>query len=685
MPLNHTLDFYKKMEFFTMSALQISHNSFQDVLKQLREKASNPREQGDYFESLICEFLKTYPLYKRKFKNVWKWYDWPDRQKRLETGIDIVAESHEQEIFAIQCKFNDLDYELQKGDIDSFLSELGKKDFDEGMIFTTTKNWSKNAEKALKGRSKKCVRIDFNELKEFNVDWKGLLNSESKKPKSTFLKKIRPDQQDAINNVIKGFEKNCRGKMIMPCGTGKTFTSLKIAEKMIPEKGSVLFLAPSLSLISQTLREWSNEAERPINNFVVCSDSKVGKNRNEDEDIQSFDLILPPTTKYKKLAKKLNTSRKDKTPRIMNIVYCTYQSIKVVSDAQIKEKISQFDLIICDEAHRTTGIETSKASSSFTKVHDKDFIKAKKRLYMTATPRIYSEKSKKKARENEITVFSMDDEKEYGSEFYRMDFSKAIEKDLLVDYKVCIFTVNEEELEGTMASSFSQNREVSISDAAKIIGCWNALAKRSLDVKDWVDKNSCKKAVAFLGTIKKSKNLTKYFNEIINTFNTNNPDIDDALNCIVHHVDGTQNALIRNDELRWLKADSSDNECRILSNARCLSEGIDVPALDAVMFLNPRKSEIDIVQSVGRVMRKAEGRNYGYIILPIIIKKGVPAHKALDDNTAYSAVWQVLQALRSHDDRFNAMVNQIELNKKYPSQIIFGGTESESDSTDKTD
>ena len=657
------------------------NGSFQEILQELRKKANNSTEQGTYFEKLICEFLKIDPVYKGEFENVWLWKNWPNRNNRPDTGVDIVAESYNGEIFAIQCKFYDQNYELQKRDIDSFLNELGRNYFHKGIIFATTNNWSRNAENALKNRSKECIRVDFYDLEQSNIDWKDLLKKE--KPRTSIKKKVRPHQKDAIDGVVKGFKKSKIGKMIMPCGTGKTFTSLKIAEKILPPNGSVLFLVPSLSLISQTLREWSNEAQRPIRNFVVCSDSRVG--RNEDEDIQSSDLVLPPTTKYADLAKKINESFNNKKPKVMNIIFSTYQSIKVISNAQKKKKVRPFDLIICDEAHRTTGAkERNNTSSSFTKVHDENFIKSKKRLFMTATPRIYSESSKKKASKNKIEVFSMDDKNKYGNEFYRMDFSKAIEKDLLVDYKVCIFTVNEEELDSTMANSFSQNRDINTSDAAKIIGCWNALAKRSLSSTDWVDPSPIKKAVAFLGTIRKSKKLKEYFDMIIKAFKINNPHVTDALECIVHHVDGTQNVLKRNEELRWLKDEPLENECRILSNARCLSEGIDIPALDAVMFLNPRKSYIDIIQSVGRVMRKAEGKNYGYIILPIIIRREELANRVLDDNTAYAAVWQVLQALRSHDDRFDTMINQIELNKKRPPQIIIGGSGTELNPEDET-
>ena len=645
-------------------------NGFQKVLNELKREAQNHREQGALFEKLMLAFFRKDPKYKSRFKQVWLWDDWPQRTG-ADTGVDLVAECHGGEVCAIQCKFYAEDHKLEKENIDSFLNMLGKKDYDSGIIVATTSKWSKHAEDALKNRTKPCQRIDFNELRDSVVNWQSLLKKDTK-DYYVDKKQLRPHQQDALRDVVRGFKESDVGKLIMPCGTGKTFTALKITERMVADNGIALVLMPSLSLVSQTLREWAHEAQRPLRSFVVCSDTKVGKKDNED--IQSHDLDFPPTTKHDKLTSALlKVLQENKNKKTINVIFCTYQSIKVISDAQKKGNIPAFDLVICDEAHRTTGVEDRDGKSShFTQVHDKTFIKAAKRLYMTATPRIYTEKAKKKAKEYDVEVFSMDDEHKYGKELYRMDFSTAIEKQLLSDYKVCVFTVAGAELDATMSGALQQNSEINTNEAAKIVGCWNALAKRAIDKREWEDPRPIKRAVAFLGTIKRSKHLQEHFNTVINAFKQHTPEAKDVLNCEVRHVDGTQNALQRNTELRWLKDKPNTNECRILSNARCLSEGVDVPALDAVMFLNPRRSEIDVVQSVGRVMRKAKGKKYGYIILPIVISSGADPSKVLDDDKTYEVVWEILQALRSHDDRFDAMINKLELNKKSPPQLIFG-------------
>jgi predicted helicase len=313
------------------------------------------------------------------------------------------------------------------------------------------------------------------------------------------------------------------------------------------------------------------------------------------------------------------------------------------------------------------------------KVHNQDFIQAKKRLYMTATPKLYSDETKVQAQENDAFLCSMDDVNIYGKEFHRLNFGEAVSTGLLTDYKVMVLAVDEKFVSATFQQQLADaNNELNLDDAVKIIGCWNGLAKRLIQDaqgEEIEDNNPMKRAVAFSRTIKDSQKIVDLFADIVNDYQQLNPDDETFLQCNLDHVDGKQNALERNSKLEWLKADTSaqGSICRILSNARCLSEGVDVPALDAVMFLTPRNSVVDVVQSVGRVMRKAEGKKYGYIILPVGIPADIPPEIALKDNQKYKVIWQVLQALRSHDDRFNDTVNKIELNKRRPPQIAVIG------------
>lgn len=653
------------------------------ILDQFREAATSNRDLGDRFERLICRYLELDPIYAERFSNVWMWNEWPGKGNVGDLGIDLVAEERATgEFCAVQCKFYLPEHTIAKEDIDSFFTASGKAHFTSCIIVSTTDRWGKNAEEALANQSKPVSRLTVHDLDASPIDWSKFSLQRPQDLKLRPQKKPREDQKSAIADVLKGFTELDRGKLIMACGTGKTFTALKIAEQLAP-KGHVLFLVPSLSLLSQTLREWTAEAVRPIHSLAVCSDTSIGKRtaKNDDDkgDITIYDLAFPATTSAKQVTQQYRAiqsiASKKKSSAQMTVVFSTYQSIQAVADAQ-KSGLPEFDLIVCDEAHRTTGVTlTGEDESHFVKVHDAKFIKGKKRLYMTATPRIYGDEAKVKAKDAEAEVCSMDDSELFGPEFHRLGFGEAVSKSLLSDYKVLVLAVDEKYVDKTFQRLLADNNnELNLDDAVRITGCWNGLAKRfeqsSVTATDLQgDVSHMRRAVAFSRSIKDSKAFVEKFAQIITAYRETHPDAEDMLHCELDHVDGTFDALKRNARLDWLKENPPDNTCRILSNARCLSEGVDVPALDAVLFLNPRKSIIDVVQSVGRVMRRAEGKKYGYIILPIGIPADVPAEEALKDNEKYKVVWQVLQALRAHDDRFNATVNQIELNKQRPDAI----------------
>lgn len=668
-----------------------------DLLQYFREEAASNRDLGDKFERLIASFLTKDPLYAELYSNVWLWMEWPGRGNQPDTGIDLVAEERATgDLTAIQCKFFDPAHQLQKADIDSFFTASGKAPFTRRLIVSTTDKWSKHAEEACTHQQIPVSRLRVQDLDESPIDWSDFKINRPQSIKLKKKKEIRPHQSIAVDKVLAGFKEVDRGKLIMACGTGKTFTGLKIAESFVPEGGNVLFLVPSISLLSQTLTEWTAEAKNPLSSFAVCSDSKVGSKKKEEEDITTHDLAFPAHTNARLLVKQFQGGKAVRKSNI-TVVFSTYQSIAVVAEAQ-KLGLPEFDLVICDEAHRTTGVEQdNKDFSSFVAIHRSDYLKARKRLYMTATPRIYDDASKGKAKDANIAVYSMDDATIYGSEFHRLDFSEAVRKGLLTDYKVMVLAVDEKYISKAFQAQIADaNNEIALDDVVKIVGCYNGLKKRFIDAegKDskTADPNPMHRAVAFSRSIKDSKRLKELFSGIIQQYQGDTePDSEDRaasadfLRCEVEHVDGTFNALLRNEKLQWLKADTTreGNICRILSNARCLSEGVDVPALDAVMFLNPRNSVVDVVQSVGRVMRKAEGKQYGYIILPVGIPADVPPEVALNDNEKYKVVWQVLQALRAHDDRFNAVINQIELNQQRTDKIQVigvGGGDSEGNS-----
>ena len=647
-----------------------------EVLDDLRAKATSERDKGSRFEQLMAAYLQTDPLFADQFSDVWLWQDWPGRDGKSDTGIDLVAVDRVTgENVAIQCKFYAENHTVSKGDIDSFLSASGTSKFGQRIIVDTGAPWGKNAEDTIRDQAVKVRRISLADLQNSNVDWGKFTWSAPDTLPTVGKKTPRPHQRTAIDKVIEGLTKHDRGKLIMACGTGKTFTSLRLAEQQVGAGGSVLFLVPSISLLSQTVREWAANAEVPLDMIAICSDPKSTSRSNAVEDISAVDVALPASTsnavvqeRWAKAAQRSDS---------MTVIFSTYQSIDVVAAAQAQGGFGPFDLIVCDEAHRTTGVSVAgQDESAFVRVHNNDVIQGTKRLYMTATPRIFGEDSKKKALDGAAELASMDDGTKFGPELHRLGFGEAVEKNLLTDYRVIILAVDEEYVTKNFQAELAQDGEIQLGDAARMVGCWQGLAKH-FDTVEGESLAPMKRAVAFAKDIKTSKAIQQAFPDVVNKHVAAVDLPDDAaeeqstdLKIEVQHVDGSFNALARNERLDWLKAEPADNTCRILTNARCLSEGVDVPNLDAVLFLTPRSSEVDVVQSVGRVMRKAPGKEYGYIILPVAVPAGTPPEQALNDNKKYATVWQVLRALRAHDDRFTSTVNQIELNKKKPTKKI---------------
>ena len=658
-----------------------------DLLQSYRDAARTEREKGTYFERLAAAFLTNDPVQREQYQDVKAYADWADTEgwDGKDIGIDLVARLRGEDGYAaIQCKFYDPDHRIRKADIDSFISASGKNPFRRRVIIDSTETpWSENAEAMIRGQLIPTIRIGLNDLRDSPIRWatfaaKGEIVLDDKK-------RLREHQKEALAAVRAGLTEADRGKLIMACGTGKTFTSLKIAEDLAGAGKHVLLLVPSLSLMSQSVREWTADTDIPLRSFAVCSDTQVGKRRQSSRDVAEIDILdlaFPATTNATKLAAGVADDAGDR----MTVVFATYQSIQVIATAQAAHGFPEFDLIICDEAHRSTGATLAgEDESNFVKVHSNDTIKGKKRLYMTATPRIFGENVKAKAEEAEAVLASMDNESLYGKTLFYRGFSWAVQNDLLTDYKVVVLAMDE----GLISSSVQKrladsSTELILDDATKIVGCYKALAKADMKVDVAADPLPMRRALAFCRDIKSSKLVRNEFSAVVDEFLGGDPsqeDEEDAgsrLRCEIEHVDGTYNAKQRGVLLDWLQADAVDHTCRILTNARCLSEGVDVPALDAIMFLHPRKSQIDVVQSVGRVMRKAEGKKMGYVILPVGVPAGVPPEQALHDNEKYRVVWQILNALRAHDDRFDATINKASLGQDVSGQIeIIGVTSKE--------
>lgn len=659
--------------------------AFDRLLHQLRTTSRNTRDKGNRLEYLTKVFLTEDNLQSRLYKKVYLWNEWDGREGFGDIGIDLVAENVDGGMTAIQCKFYDEQSTIGKKNIDSFISASGRAPFTHRIIVSTA-DWSENAKKMLEGQRLPVQHMGLQAFRDSSIDWSTYSPDEPGEQQVAHKphKELRPHQEKAIKAALEHLQKYDRGQLIMACGTGKTFTAIRLAEKFAEQNGGharVLFMVPSLALMSQSISEFSNEVEGPFHAYAVCSDTKVGREKKRSgayadlADLRVEDLQLPATTDGVDLAVAMNANPLDEG---LEVVFSTYHSIDAVSEAQAAG-IGDFDLIICDEAHRTTGVTLSDESeSNFVKIHDDKWVAGRKRVYMTATPKIFNEDTKFQASEKAAVLCSMDDMDTFGPVFYRIGFGEAVEQGLLTDYKVLVLGVSESQVATSFQNLLAdESNELAIDDVAKLVGCWNGLAKRrsgELEASFGDDIAPMKRAVAFNRSIKDSQKIAHEFEDLvrINLRNRENDDLTDDLGVQVRHIDGGFNAQSRAELLNWLKQEPNEEGsiCRILTNARCLTEGVDVPNLDAVLFLNPRNSMVDVIQAVGRVMRRAEGKKYGYIILPIAIPDGMSTAQALSDNKRYKVVWQVLQALRAHDERMDATIHQIELNASDPESII---------------
>ncbi|WP_278402893.1 DEAD/DEAH box helicase [Megamonas rupellensis] len=703
--------------------------SFQQILDIYRKKSWNERNKGERFEMLMKRFLLSYPLYANELKEVWLWNEFPYRKDfgGNDLGIDLVALTVNDEYWSIQCKFYDEKTNINLDDISHFIANSNRKFLDDKgqsqkfslcLWIDTKKSFGKNAEQLIKNQHIEFKRLGYYELDNASIDWQALANGETGKSVQLKKKTPREHQRKAIALAHEYFKTKERGKFIMACGTGKTYTALNVVEQETNKNGFILFLVPSIALLSQTLKSWLNDTTGIIYPVCICSDtssSKVKSKNSDSDDTSTIDLPFPATTNVDTAIYQIKQRfiQQSKTGGMV-IIFSTYQSIDVVHKIQqhllsntneindnnifqsanntpfvkIEDKSKYiFDMIVCDEAHRTTGIKIKGTDdSAFVKVHDNKFLQAKHRLYMTATPRIYTEEAKKKARQGYAELCSMDDIEKYGEEIYRIGFSEAVEKGLLSDYKVVVLTIGEDQIPASIQNAIAdKGTEISTDSASKLIGCINALSKRmtldSLDLKE-VDPGFMHTALAFCSNIKTSKAISNIFNNYANDYydSLSKEERVKTVNISAKHVDGSMNAIEREEKLQWLKNTNTTNtDCHILTNVRCLSEGVDVPSLDAIIFLSSRNSQVDVVQSVGRVMRRPPAnstydKKYGYIIIPVVVPPNVEPELALEESKDFSTVWSVLNALRAHDDRFDAKINKIELNKTKPEQILVGGT-----------
>ncbi len=653
-------------------------STFDEVLRDIRAKSKTTRELGDRFERIILDVLKNDPLYTNRFDGVWMWSEWAANNGISEKhgtghdlGIDIVArERAGGELCAIQCKCYSDDTILEMGPVNSFISagtSYGMKNY----ILACTGPVNSNARAKLLGV--KCQMMTKDDLR-YRLDWKQYPRKIVRPPP----KELRDYQRAAFDDVVKGFRKSDRGKMIMACGTGKTLVSLRVAEKQAGKGGLALYLVPSISLIMQSMREWSENARMPHYYMAVCSDKTV---RNSEQGTLT-ELEAPASTDPPTLRERISKISKDS----LNVIFSTYHSVEVVQKALDGREI---DVVFCDEAHRTAGVDEPGFESYYTRIHYDRNIRAAKRLYVTATPRIYTERIKGKAEQLEKITISMDDESIYGPEFHNLSFYDAVHKyKALCDFKVRVAVMDGNTMDRLVQKAQAGDEAIMPLDEKTLMASvWHAIRHPGADDS----KGMLQRVIMFCDMINSSKivageqinyrkdiredpeqfektreidkqrsfeNVVKHVQKVMGNKDGTKPE--------TKHVDGGDSAQARRGRLEWLKTSEDDpHVCRILSNARCLSEGVDVPALDGVVFMNPRRSVVDVVQAVGRVMRQSDGKEYGYVILPVAIPAGVDIGQALDDSKHFKVVWQVLNALRSHDPNLASEINKLVLTESH--------------------
>ncbi|CAO6130571.1 SF2_C_EcoAI-like domain containing protein [Candidatus Pelagibacterales bacterium] len=606
------------------SKLLSNTSSWHELNKKLEEftKSGQAKLAGDIFENLCKYFLKSAAQYQTKLKNVWLLKEVKEDLRRklnlpsTDEGIDLIAETFDNKYWAIQSKYRSdpKDTLTVKGDLATFanLAFNNCKNISLGLVMTTADKPPLKT-KLLKGVS--FVTLEsFLELDDNNLEGWNLIKAKTAH-KTLIPKALLPKlhQVEAINKTIEHFKTKERGKVIMPCGTGKSLTAFWIAKEL--KAKSILIAVPSLALLQQTLKVWTREyliAGIKPDWLCVCSDQTVSD--DQDDFVSNiYDLGIDVTTDKNEIKKFL------KSKSHIKVVFTTYQSGKVTA---VGAKGFTFDLGIMDEAHKTVGLGTKPMAHL---IHQKN-IKIKHRLFMTATERLF--------RGDKEEYLSMDDPRDYGDLIYQLSFKEAIEAKppIISDYKIITFGITEPEIEAV----YNDNKFIQIKkeiDDIKAREFATALALRKA-----IKKLGIKNAISFHSSIRRANNF-KVQQELISKVYPQYGKLK------AFHVFGAMPANQRSTQMREF-AESKG----LMTNARCLTEGVDLPAIDCVVFTDPKKSKVDIVQAAGRALRLSPGKKFGYILIPLLIPKNENVLEAAKD-TAFEEIVATIRALAIQDSR----------------------------------
>ncbi len=610
-------------------------DDFKKALAPLGTKA-----KGDAFERLVQIYLQIDPRHKTKLKRVWLLKELPTHLKNYlklrsqDQGIDLVAETKSGEYWAIQCKYREDDkISLSLREIATFLSTSFTvcRHISYGLVCTTAGRLTHKVAGA--ERIGICASDEWLSLSEEFFDEARLFLK--KRPIRIKVKSPRPHQRRAIQNAVDHFikKKNTRGKLIMACGTGKSLAGYWIAEAL--KAKTILVVVPSLALIKQTLDSWLREViakNKDVEWICVCSDETVGKFDSDSAIFSTSELGIPCHTNPKEIAHWLQKTNGQK-----RVIFTTYQSGKPLSQAVRKEK-TVFDLGIMDEAHKTVG---AKDKDFARLLFDKN-VRIKKRIFMTATERRYKGDSDQ--------IISMDDEAIYGETFELLSFKKALESKppILSDYRIITVDVTRSEVERLIKNRAFVRPDKGNWDSALTAQDFASLVALRKAVK----KYGIKHTISFHGSIERAK-----------TFK----DHEDSLTKIIpsfgkldtFHVSGK----LPTSERKNIIQEFCKSKRSLVTNARCLTEGVDIPEVDGVLFADPKQSTIDIVQASGRAMRRAKGKKLGYIIIPLLTKDNATIEEVAESGE-FKAVLAILRALAANDDRIIEFFRSISQKRK---------------------
>jgi superfamily II DNA or RNA helicase len=585
----------------------------------------DPQRRGTQWEHVCKWFLETDPVYRAQLKKVWLWKQWPGRWGR-DAGIDLVAQAKDGTRWAIQAKAYAPDNAVTKKDMDSFLSESARAEFDHRLLIATTRHVSAAAIRASTAAEKPVSTLlrhdlDRREGLPWPVSFTAWAKGRIPKPKP---KRPRPHQTKALRAVLTKLKHHDRGQLILACGTGKTLTALWLHERL--KASRTVVLVPSLSLLGQTLQEWVANAKTPFETLPVCSDDTVRRVDHDALMSSTLDLGYPSTTDPKAVRAFL----KRRGPRV---VFATYQSSPVIANALARTK-QRFDLLIADEAHRCAGV----VSSDFSTALDNKKIPARKRVFLTATPRYYTARVVNEAKQEDLEVASMNDEAVFGPVFHRLAFAEAIEKDLLTDYRVVIVGIDDDRYRRYAEQGRLLTLDGMKQTDARTLAAHIGLAKtmRTYDME---------RVISFHGRVSGATQFARTLPAIIDWMPRRERPSGQVW---AEPVSGAMSSGDRKTKLDRLRAVET-GERGILSNARCLGEGIDVPTLDGIAFVDPKHSQVDIVQAVGRAIRKGDGKQTATIVIPVFVDATADGEEVLDAS-AYRAIASVLRALRDHDE-----------------------------------